>query len=157
MRMSILTHFHWFRIKGFFEMSLLLTNQISYDLGIFLRGWAGFFKVILMSLIMVENVILMINFDEWDRLGHVWTIFDAVGLFGAIFHWHICEDFASKWANLSISKDFISKLLMKALKTLKFAILRQNLHKYANEGSILTTQRRQTWFKHVPIGPNHQN
>ena len=34
-------------------------------------GWRSFFKVILMSLIEVQNLFLKINFDIWDRLGHV--------------------------------------------------------------------------------------
>ena len=38
---------------------------------IFLVGFSRFFTVILMSLIEVQNVFLMINFDVWDRLGHV--------------------------------------------------------------------------------------
>ena len=74
-----------------------------------------------MSLIEVQNVFLMINFDVWDRLGHVWTIFDTVELLGSIFHCHICEDFVSKWADLSVCKAFIRDLLIKALQTLKFA------------------------------------
>ena len=37
----------------------------------FLRGVGAFFKVILMSLIEVQNVFLMINFDVWDRLRHI--------------------------------------------------------------------------------------
>ena len=81
----------------------------------------AFFKVILMSLMEVQNVFLMINFDVWDRLGHVWTIFDTVGLLGSIFHCHICEDFVSKWADLSVCKAFISKSLIKTLQTLKSA------------------------------------
>ena len=84
-------------------------------------GWGDFSKVILMSLIEVRNVFLMINFDVWDRLGHVWTIFDTVGLLGSIFHCHICEDFVSKWADLSVCKAFISKSLIKGLQTLKSA------------------------------------
>ena len=83
--------------------------------------WGDFSKVILMSLIEVRNVFLMINFDVWDRLGHVWTIFDTVGLLGSIFHCHICEDFVSKWADLSVFKAFIRDLLIKALNTLKSA------------------------------------
>ena len=74
-----------------------------------------------MSLIEVRNVFLMINFDVWDRLGHVWTFFDTVGFLGSIFHCHICEDFVSKWADLSVCKAFISKSLIKALQTLKSA------------------------------------
>ena len=35
--------------------------------------------VILMSLIEFQNVFPMINFDVWDQLGHVQTIFDTVG------------------------------------------------------------------------------
>ena len=47
----------------------------------FKRGvWGIFLKVILMSLIEFQNVFPMINFDVWDRLGHVQTIFDIVGL-----------------------------------------------------------------------------
>ena len=72
-----------------------------------------------MWLLEVQNVFLMINFDVWDRLGHVWTIFDTVGLLGSIFHCHICEDFVSKWADLSVCKPFISNSLIKGLKTLK--------------------------------------
>ena len=34
-------------------------------------GLASFLKVIIMSLIEVQNVFLMINFDVSDRLGHV--------------------------------------------------------------------------------------
>ena len=44
------------------------------------QGGAAFLKVILMSLIEFQNVFPMINFDVWDRLGHVQTIFDTVGL-----------------------------------------------------------------------------
>ena len=44
------------------------------------RGVGTFLKVILMSLIEFQNVFPMINFDVWDRLGHVQTIFDTVGL-----------------------------------------------------------------------------
>ena len=40
----------------------------------------SFLKVILMSSIEFQNVFPMINFDVWDRLGHVQTIFDTVGL-----------------------------------------------------------------------------
>ena len=49
---------------------------------IFLRKGGGeiFLKVILMSLIEFQNVFPMINYDVWDRLGYVQTIFDTVGL-----------------------------------------------------------------------------
>ena len=72
-----------------------------------------------MSLIEFQNVFPMINFDIWDRLGHVQTIFDTVGLWGSIFHCHICEDSVSKWADLSVCKPFIRELLIKGLQTLK--------------------------------------
>ena len=50
--------------------------------GIFFKegGWGSFLKVILMSPIEFQDVFPMINFDVWDRLGHVQTIFDTVGL-----------------------------------------------------------------------------
>ena len=83
--------------------------------------WGDFLKMIVLSLTEFQNVFLMINFDVWDRLGHVWTIFDTVGLLGSIFHCHICEDFVSKWADLSVCKAFIRDLLIKALQTLKSA------------------------------------
>ena len=83
--------------------------------------WGSFFKVTLMWLREGQNVFLMINFDVWDRLGHVRTIIDTVGLLGSIFHCHICEDFVSKWADLSVCKAFISKSLIKGLQTLKSA------------------------------------
>ena len=76
---------------------------------------ATFFRVILMSLIEVQNVFLMINFDVWDRLGHVWTICNIAGLWKSIFHLQNCEDFVSKWAHFSVYKDFISNSLIKAL------------------------------------------
>ena len=60
-----------------------------------------------MSLIEFQNVFPMINFDVWDRLEHVQTIFETVGLWGSIFH---C---------LSVCKTFIRELLIKALQTLK--------------------------------------
>ena len=43
------------------------------QMGIFFKGvgWVTFLKVILMSLIEFQNVFPMINFDVWDRLGHV--------------------------------------------------------------------------------------
>ena len=52
------------------------------DMGIFFQGGdrGTFLKVILMSLIEFQNVFPMINFDVWDRLGHVQTIFDTIGL-----------------------------------------------------------------------------
>ena len=91
-------------------------------MGIFLRGgWGAFFKVILMSLIDVQNVSVMINFDFWERLGHVWTIFDTVTSLGSIFHCHICKNFLSKWADFTVFKGFIRDLLIKVLKTLKSA------------------------------------
>ena len=37
-------------------------------------GWGGellFYKIIPMSLIEIQYVSLMIDFDVWDRLGHV--------------------------------------------------------------------------------------
>ena len=137
----------------------ILQNQI-WTLGnfVFLRGgWGNFFKVILMSFIDVQNVFLTIHFDVWDRLGHVWTIFDTVASLGSIFHCHICKDFMSKWADLTVFKAFISKSLIKAFKRSNLLILTQNLYKCSNEKSILATQRCRKWFKHVPIGPKHQN
>ena len=56
----------------------------------------------------VQNVILMINSEVFYD---VWIIFDAVGLLGSIFQWHIYEDFASKWAHLSVFKAFISNFI----------------------------------------------
>ena len=43
------------------------------ELGIsfFREGLGSFLKVILMSLIEVQNVFLMINVDVWDQLGNV--------------------------------------------------------------------------------------
>ena len=72
-----------------------------------------------MSLIEFQNVFPMINFDVWDRLGHVQTIFDTVGLWRSIFHCHTYEDSVSKWADLSVCKAFISNSLIKGLQTLK--------------------------------------
>ena len=74
-----------------------------------------------MWFIKVQNVFQMINSDIWDRLGHVGTIFVTVGLWESTFPCYICESFVWKWANFSVFKAFISKLLVKALKTLKFA------------------------------------
>ena len=69
----------------------------NVGISFFKRGvWGIFLKVILMSLIEFQNVFPMINFDVWDRLGHVQTIFDTVGLRGSIFHCHICEVFVSR-------------------------------------------------------------
>ena len=110
-----------------------------------------FFRVILMSLIEVQNVFLMINFDVWDRLGHVWTIFDIVGLWKSIFHWQIYEDFVWKWADLSVCKDFISDSLIKALKTLKSA------HFDTNSSQICEWKidfHNQTMSKMVQTCPN---
>ena len=84
-------------------------------------GWGAFLKVILMSLIEFQNVFPMINFDVWDRLEHVQTIFYTVGLWGSIFHYHTCENSASKWADWSVYKHFIRELLIEALQTLKSA------------------------------------
>ena len=72
-----------------------------------------------MSVIEVQNMFLMINFDVSDRLGHVQIIFDTVGSWGSMFHCHNYEDFVSKWAYLSVCKDFISNSLMKGLQTPK--------------------------------------
>ena len=77
--------------------------------------------MILMSLTEVQNVFLMINFDVWDRLGHVWTIFDIVWLWKSIFHSQICEEFVSKWADLRVFNAFIRESLIKSLQTLKSA------------------------------------
>ena len=112
--------------KSIFHWHIMCENENIYHLARiweFFREvvWGGFSKVILMSLIEVRNVFLMINFDVWDRLGHVWTIYDTVGLLGSIFHCHICEDFVSKWADLSVCKAFISNSLTKGLQTLKYA------------------------------------
>ena len=98
------------------ELSIYLPSERNL-----LKNSATFFRVILTSLIEVQNMFLIINFDVWDRLGHVWTIIDTVGLLGSIFHCHVCEDFVSKWADLSVCKAFISKSLIKALQTLKSA------------------------------------
>ena len=83
--------------------------------------WGPFFKVILMSLVEVQNVFLIINCHVWDRFRHVRTIFDTVGLWKSIFHWHICENFVSKSAHLSVGKAFISNAFIKTLQTLKSA------------------------------------
>ena len=40
----------------------------------------SFFEATSVHVIKVQNVILMINFDVWDRLGHVRTILDTVRL-----------------------------------------------------------------------------
>ena len=74
-----------------------------------------------MSLIEFQNVFPMINFDVWDRLGYVQTIFDTVGLLGLIFHCHTCEDSVSKWADLSVCKPSRRELLISASQTLKSA------------------------------------
>ena len=84
------------------------------------RGSRSFFEATSVHVIEIQNSFL-INFDVWDRLGHVWTIFDIVGLWKLIFHWRICEEFVSKWADLSVYKAFIRELLIKALQTLKSA------------------------------------
>ena len=61
-------------------------------------GWGSFFRVILMWLLEVQNVFLMINFDVWDRLGLVWSIFDIIVLWTSIFHWHILCENKQIWA-----------------------------------------------------------
>ena len=119
--------------------------------------WGHFLKVILMSLIEFQNVFPMINFDVWDRLGHVQTIFDIVGLWGSIFHCNTYEDSMSKWADWSVYKHFIRKLLIKALQTLKSAHFHTKSSQICQWTSIFTTQRYRKWFKHVPIGPKHQD
>ena len=141
--------------KYFALISWVLVRWSSYGNFFFRRGGsATFFRVILMSLIEVQNVFLMINSDVSDQLGHVWTIFNTVGLWKSIFHRHICEDFVWKWANLSIYKAFVKELLLRSLNTLKSA----HFHtKYANEKSTFATQRCRKWFKQIPTGPKHQN
>ena len=59
-----------------------MENSGFLNMGIFFKGegWGSFLKVILMSSIEFQNVFPMINFDIWDRLGHVQTIFDTLGL-----------------------------------------------------------------------------
>ena len=56
-----------------------------------------------------------------DRFRHARTIFDTVGLWKSIFHWHICEHFVSKSAHLSFCNAFMSNSLIKALQTLRCA------------------------------------
>ena len=81
----------------------------------------SFFEATSVHIIEVQNMIRMINFDVWDRLGHVRTILDTVGLWGSIFHCHIYVDCVSNCADLSVCKAFIRELLIKASQTLKSA------------------------------------
>ena len=68
--------------QGVLLRFLVPTCHVKREHGNFFKGveWGSFLKVILMSLIEFQNVFPMINFDVWDRLGHVQTIFDTVGL-----------------------------------------------------------------------------
>ena len=97
--------------------------DIFLHLGIFFRegGPRSFFEATSVHVIEVQNMIRMINFDVWDRLGHVQTIFDTVGLWGSIFLCHIYVDCVSNCADLSVCKAFIRELLIKASQTLKSA------------------------------------
>ena len=98
-------------------------SSVTLHMGIFFRGESSrsFFEATSVHVIELQNLFLMIDLDVWDRLGHVWAIFDTVGLLESIFHGHICEDFVSKWADLSVCKAFVRDLLVKALQTLQYA------------------------------------
>ena len=84
-------------------------------------GSRSFFDTTSVHVIEVQNLFLMINFDVWNRLGYVWAIFDTAELLEVIFHCHMCEEFVSKWAELSVCKAFVRDLLVKALQTLQYA------------------------------------
>ena len=83
-------------------------------------------------------------------IGHVWTTFDTVGLWGSIFHYHICDVFMSKWGNVTVCKTFIINFFLKPSKRSNLLILAHNLHQNDNEKLILITQLCKKWFKNVP-------
>ena len=68
--------------------------KLLYIWEIFLEGEFEvlFWRVTLTWLLEVQNVFLMINFDVWDRLGLVWTIFGIVRLCKSIFIGRLCEN-----------------------------------------------------------------
>ena len=74
-------------------------------------GPTAFFKATLMSLIEVQNVFPIINYDILDRLGHVWDNFDTVGSRKSSFYRQILPDFSARLADFGVFKAFISNFL----------------------------------------------